>query len=196
MNHCLVAKLLLVVLCASTTTVQGQVRTHIDVLVSQLYQNPWRGAEIIGESPTLWDFGLTEPMRKLLEVGNPSESFLIEKIGDPAVTDQVIFLLGGVGDETVILPIISAMVGEKDLHRTSNSKRVNRAANLALTNITVADVIWHHGGGVVIERCQGRQKECWQAWWKQNGSTFSISTIKQSRRYSNYPNYGIYRNRQ
>ena len=196
MNYRLVVIFVLAVVCALTTSVHGQVKTHIDDLVSKLYQNPWSGAGLIGESPTIWGFNLTEPMREILDVGKPAQPFLLEKISDSAVTDQVIFLLGGVGDEMAIEPIINAMVGENDLHKTPNSKRINRAANLALTNITVADVIWHHGGGVVVERCQGRQKECWQKWWKWNRFNFSVSTIKQSRGYSNYPNYGIHRNKQ
>jgi hypothetical protein len=186
----------LMVLVAWVPYLPAQEQTNdLDKLISQLYQKPWIGAEIIGESPTMWDFGLTDPMRKILNIGNPAEDALLDRIGDAAITDQVIFLLGGVSDETVIEPIIGAMVG-KDLERTAKGKRINRAANLALTNITVADVIWHHGGGVVVERCQGHQKECWQEWWKRNRATFSINTIKQSRHYSNYPNYGIYRNKE
>jgi hypothetical protein len=56
----------------------------------------------------------------------------------------------------------------------------------------VADVIWHHGGGIVIERCPANPRECWSKWWKKNKSTFSVKGITQSRGYSNYPNYGIY----
>lgn len=75
------------------------------------------------------------------------------------------------------------------------STRVLTAGNLALTNLTVADVIWHYGGGVVIDRCPDNPADCWDHWWDQNQATFSVRGVKASRRYGNYPNYGIYRDR-
>lgn len=169
--------------------------TEIRVLVTQLYQNPWRGAEIIGESPTEWDFGLTEPIKKILKIGGPAQNILLEYINNPDIKDQIIFLLGGVGDEKSVEPIIKAMIPKSKMNTARNAEKINRAANLALTNITVADVIWHHGGGIVIERCRDNAKECWENWWKQNKKSFTVKGIKQSRNYSNYPGYGIYGNR-
>lgn len=174
---------------------QGHGNTDIEDLVSQLYKAPWSGAELIGESPTVWDFQLTEPMRKILEIGSLAKNPLLVRIGQHEVTDQVIFLLGGVGDETVIEPIINAMISRSVLEHHDKGWQINRAANLALTNITAADVIWHHGGGIVVERCRDKPKECWLAWWKRNRNSFTISAVNQNRCYSNYPNYGIYRNR-
>lgn len=171
---------------------QNRSDSDLDNLVSLLHRTPWRGAEIVGESPTQWDFGLTEPMKRILEIGRPAQGILLKNV-DSGIKDQVIFLLGGVGDELVVEPIIGAMIKRGSLS-SSEARRTNRAANLALTNITVADVIWHHGGGVVVERCRDDARECWVDWWKRNKWTFSVSSIKQSRRYSNYPNYGIYRN--
>lgn len=164
------------------------------ILVSRLYQNPWDGAVLIA-SPTLWDFNLTEPMREILEFGKPAQNVLLENINDARIKDQIIFLLGGVGDEKAVEPIIKAMIPKAESATNPDSKKINRSANLALTNITVADVIWHHGGGIVVEKCTGDPKKCWEKWWKKNKSTFSVVKITQSRRYSNYPNYGIYRNK-
>ncbi len=168
--------------------------SQIKAIISQLYQNHWFGAEIIGESPTQWEFGLTEPMKKILEIGNPAQKVLLENINEENIKDQVIFLLGGVGDEKAVEPIITAMIPKSELNKNLFAKKINRSANLALTNITVADVIWHHGGGIVVERCQENAKECWKNWWKQNKKSFTVKGITQSRRYSNYPNYGIYGN--
>ena len=185
-------------LAAFSLTLAAQEKTaatKIKNLIAQLSQNPWHGAEITGESPTIWDFALTEPMKKILAIGNPSQNSLLENINDPLIKDQVIFLLGGVGDEKIIEPIISAMIPKSKLGKMQNAKKINRSANLALTNITVADVIWHHGGGIVIERCPNNSRECWENWWKENKKLFNPKTITQSRRYSNYPNYGIYKNK-
>ena len=169
--------------------------TKTRVLISQLYQNHWRGAKIIGESPTQWDFSLTEPMKKILEVGKSAQGVLLENINNQDIKDQIIFLLGGVGDEKSVEPIINAMISKSKTDITRDAKKINRAANLALTNITVADVIWHYGGGIVIERCRDNAKECWEKWWKQNKQSFTVKEIKQSRNYSNYPGYGIYGNK-
>ncbi len=175
--------------------VQAQINDrNIEELISELYSNPWPGAEIVGESPTEWEFQLTEPMRNLLSIGPSAQNALLDNIRNQQIKDQVIFILGGIGNEAVIEPIINAMVAKDDIKVVPNAYRINRAANLALTNITVADVIWHHGGGIVMENCQEDQKTCWANWWKKNKNSFSIAEIKQSRRYSNYPNYGIYRN--
>lgn len=165
--------------------------TEIKTLISQLYQTPWSGAEIVA-SPMEWDFGLTEPMTRILEIGQPAQDALLEKVGDPAIKAQVIFLLGGVGDEKSIAPIIDAMISAADYSKTPEAEKINQSANLALTNITVADVIWHHGGGIAVTKCPRTEKECWAKWWKVNKKTFTVKGITQSRRYSNYPGYGIY----
>ena len=132
-------------------------------------------------------------MQKILNIGTPSQNALLEKLDDAAIKAQVIILLGGVGDERAVGPIIDAMVARRDVASTPDAVKINLAANLALTNITVADVIWHHGGGIEIRRCPDNPKECWAAWWKKNRAAFSVKGITQSRRYTNYPNYGIYR---
>jgi hypothetical protein len=170
-------------------------KVQIRALISRLYQNPWSGAEIIGESPTQWDFGLTEPMTEILEIGAAAQPELLKEINNPQIKDQIIFLLGGVGDEKAVEPIIETMIPASKLNDTPDAEKINRSANLALTNITVADVIWHHGGGIVVEKCRSQARECWAKWWKRNKKSFTVKGITQSRNYSNYPNYGIYRGR-
>jgi hypothetical protein len=85
------------------------------------------------------------------------------------------------------------MIAKKDLKSTPDSEKINLAANIALTNITVADVIWHYGGGVVRIDPPGDSKERWKKWWKKNEGSFAVKSITRSRNYSNYPNYGIYK---
>jgi hypothetical protein len=101
-------------------------------------------------------------------------------------------LLGGVGDERVVDSIIDSMPIVAETYWSPDAKRINRIANIALTNITVSEVIWHHGGGLPYERCTDDPKFCWQAWWEQNKDTFRVSLETLDRRYSNYPNFGIY----
>ncbi len=132
-------------------------------------------------------------MRRILEIGSPAQEALIENIKDTLIKDQIIILLGGVGDERSIGPIVNAMIGKKDLKSTPHSEQINLAANIALTNITVADVIWHHGGGIVQIDPPEDSKERWMKWWNKNKGNFAVKSITDSRNYSNYPNYGIYK---
>ena len=161
-------------------------------LLAQLRTTEWRGPQAVA-SPLAWDFGFNEPMQKILDVGAPAQDALIEALKDPALRDKAIILLGGVGDERAVGPIIAAMVDKKGLKRTPNAARINLAADIALTNITVADVIWHYGGGVVSTAPPPDSKARWAKWWKKNRGSFTVRGITRDRRYSNYPNYGIYR---
>jgi hypothetical protein len=189
--------ILIAILLAASMSVHLQEQqtskdTEIRALIAELYTHSWLGAEN-SCSPTCWNFNFTEPMLKILEEGSSAQALLLEKINDPQIKDQVIILLGGVGDERAIAPIIRAMVVKNKIAITPNAERINLTANLALTNITAADVIRHHGGGIEVRRCPKNPKECWVEWWKKNEATFAAKGIKQSRRYSNYPDYGIYK---
>ena len=161
-------------------------------LICGLRTQRWEGpyAAMI---PLQWDLRLTEPMRRILEIGSPAQEALIENIRDPLIKDQIIILLGGVGNERSVGPIIDAMIGKKDLKSTHNSEQINLAANIALTNITVADVIWHYGGGIVQIDPPEDSKGRWMKWWKKNEGNFAVKSITHSRNYSNYPNYGIHK---
>jgi len=161
-------------------------------LIRSLHTEPWPGAINI-TSPIRWMFRFTAPMQAVLDLGPDARDSLIRALADEEIRDQAIILLGGVGDERAIPLIIEAMKSAASDPTLDRRRRTLLAGNLALTNITVADVIWHHGGGITIPRCPDHPAACWAAWWEQNASTFRLSDIKQSRRYSNYPNYGIYR---
>jgi hypothetical protein len=184
--------MLALILFAFPQEQQRSKASDLQVLLAELYTHPWPGAEN-GCSPMCWNYQFTPPMLKILKLGPPAQGTLLEKLNDPATKDQVIILLGGLGDEQAVGPIIKAMVAKEHRAVTPNAERINLAANLALTNITVADVIWHHGGGIEVRRCAENSKECWVKWWEKNKATFTVKGIKQSRRYSNYPNYGIYK---
>lgn len=160
-------------------------------LISELCTHPWAGAKN-SCSPTCRDFQFTQPIQKILEIGSTAQDALIENLDNENIKDQIIILLGGVGDERAVAPIIKAMIPKNSIKKTLNAERINLSANLALTNITVSEVIWHHGGGIEVRRCPNYPKECWQEWWKKNKSTFTVKGITQSRNYSNYPGYGIY----
>jgi hypothetical protein len=127
------------------------------------------------------------------QIGAPTQKQLLENLFDTDIPDQIIILLGGVGDERAVEPIIRVMKRIQDAPQTDRRSRTLLAGKLALTNITVAEVSWGHGGEIPFENCPKDPAGCWSSWWEENKSSFRVRDIKTSRRYSNYPNYGIYR---
>jgi hypothetical protein len=165
---------------------------RITQLIAALHQQPWQGA-INGCTPTCWFFHFTDPMKGLLKIGAPAQKQILENLFDPDIADQIVILLGGVGDEQAVEPIIQVMKRVQDEPPTDRRRRTLTAGKLALTNITVADTNWHHGGGITIDACPNDPGGCWSSWWQKNKGSFRVRDIKTSRHYSNYPNYGIYR---
>ena len=163
---------------------------ELRALIDQLRSDRWTEPQNMG-NPTLWLFHFTAPMIQILQAGPAAQDVLLQYVSDPQIKDHIIILLGGIGDEKAVAPIIDAMATPAMAHQSAYDRRVNLAANLALTNISVGDVIWHHGGGITIDRCPDDPKSCWFAWWTEHGPTFDVSHTV-SRRYVNYPNYGIY----
>jgi hypothetical protein len=171
---------------ASSEMHESQIRG----LIEQLRYDQWAEPKNIA-NPTTWVFNFTPPMFQILQAGPAAQTLLLRYLDDPKIKDQVIILLGGLGDEKAVLPIIQAMAHRNEASANGFARRVNLAANLALTNITVGDVIWHHGGGITMDACPDDPKTCWYAWWIQHRDSFDISKTV-SRNYSNYPSYGIY----
>jgi hypothetical protein len=164
--------------------------SQIRGLIEQLKRDQWAAPENIA-NPTTWVFHFTPPMLQILQAGPAAQDVLLRYLDDPNIKDQIIILLGGLGDGKAVLPIIHAMANQNEAGTNSYARKVNLAANLALTNITVGDVIWRHGGGITMDACPDDPKSCWYTWWIQHRYGFDISK-SVSRNYSNYPSYGIY----
>jgi hypothetical protein len=171
---------------AASEADEGQIRSSIDELRSNNWAQPQNMA-----NPTAWHFHPTSPMIRILQAGPSAEEDLLQNLNDPQIKDQIIFLLGGVGDARAVKPIIDAMADPDEAHGSEYARKVNLAANLALTNLTVGAVIWHHGGGVTVDLCPDNPKSCWTAWWAENAATFDVAHTV-SRSYVNYTGYGIY----
>jgi hypothetical protein len=114
-------------------------KNRIRELIEELRSNQWT-QPVNTSNPTLWDFHFTPPMIQILQTGPAAQDVLLEYISDPQIKDQIIFLLGGVGDGNAVEPIIEAMATPIDAQGNAYGRKVNLAANLALTNITVGDV--------------------------------------------------------
>ncbi len=178
---------------AVDSIVQSQLtQEEIRALIEHLKFQQWTGPENY-TNPSHWIFNFTDPMLRILQAGPAAQDSLLQYLGESDIKDQIIILLGGVGDEKAVEAIIRAMPDAEETRSGAGAKRINLVANLALTNITVSDVIWHHGGGISIDACPEAPKSCWYAWWIRNRDNFRASTSTTNRNYSNYPNYGIYR---
>lgn len=163
---------------------------QIEDLVGRLRGNEW--IEPVNESnPTSWSFHFTPPMLQILQAGSAAQDILLKYLDDPEMKDQIIILLGGIGNQRAVEPIIHAMVCRDEARESRYARKINLAADLALTNITAADVIWHHGGGITRDACPDDPKSCWYSWWLSHRDAFDIAKTP-SRNYSNYPSYGIY----
>lgn len=165
-------------------------KAAIEALVSQLKAVPWRGPENHC-TPLCWNFAFTDPMIQILQAGTGAQPILLDHIGDQDIQDQIVMLLGGIGDERAIWPIIETLMDGSQATLDAKFKRLNLIGNLALTNLTVSEVIWHHGGGITIDACPTTVRSCWSKWWLERKDSFKVG-IGGDRNYTNYPNYGIY----
>jgi hypothetical protein len=162
----------------------------IEELVRELKVLPWRGPENHC-SPMCWNFAFTDPMVEILQAGRSAQDVLLRHVSDQSIQDQVVMLLGGIGDENAIWPIIETLTDGNDATSDPRSKRLNLVGDLALTNLTVGEVIWHHGGGISPNQCPDSPKSCWSKWWLARKDSFNVG-VGGDRLYTNYPNYGIY----
>jgi hypothetical protein len=164
-------------------------------LTDQLREHTWAGIQLIGMSPANWAVHLTRPMKEILKYGSGAQSILLERLSEPRIKDQVIFLLGGVGDERAVGPIIDTMIDSREANDISNATEINFCASFALTNITAAEVVWPHSGGNLILQCPLRESQrCWQEWWSKHRATFKAAAVSlEERDQPFYPSYGIYR---
>jgi hypothetical protein len=162
----------------------------IEGLVAQLKVVPWRGPENHC-TPMCWDFALTDPMIEILQSGRGAQGILLARLNNQSIQDQIVMLLGGLGDEKSIWPIIETLRDGSEATIDPQAKRLNLIGNLALTNLTVSEVIWHHGGGISLDRCPDMPRSCWSKWWFDRKNSFKVD-VGGDRLYSNYPNYGIY----
>ena len=163
---------------------------QLKMFIEQLRTDGWGTPRNVA-NPTYWEFDFTGPMKQIIQAGPAAESVLLRYLNHPQINDHIVILLGAIGDEKAIEPIIRIMPTKGE--SSERAKKLRLVANLALTNITVNDVNRHHGGGIMVNHCPEDPRACWDTWWSKNENSFSVSSA-YSRNYSNYPDYGIYEN--
>src|ERR1051325_8426901 len=80
-------------------------REEVRGLIKELHAQPWPGVYAVA-IPLQWDLSLTAPMQRILEVGPAAQDALIENLSDAAIKDQVIILLGGIGNHRGLGPTL------------------------------------------------------------------------------------------
>lgn len=132
-------------------------------------------------------------MKEILKIGNPAQSTLLKNLSNPKFNNEIIILLGGVGDEAAVKPLIDKFVEDGDFRPSMDRKDIfrNISIKVALTNITAADLAAPTAIGTFYgERCP--TKACWGKWWEENKATFSVKNLGAKRDQFFVPNYGIY----
>jgi hypothetical protein len=109
---------------ASSEMPESQIRG----LVEQLRYDQWAEPKNIA-NPTTWVFNFTPPMLQILQAGPAAQDVLLRYLDDPKIKDQVIILLGGLGDGKAVFPIIQAMADRNEARANGYARKVNLAAN-------------------------------------------------------------------
>jgi hypothetical protein len=158
----------------------------VDELVGRLKFFPWRGEPGQQCNRGCWnDFAFTDAMVEILQAGRMAQGALLRHLDDPSIQDQIVMLLGGVGDENVVEPIIEMLADGDDSELDERSRRLNLVGDVALMNLTVDEVL---GWG---SPCPNTLRTCWSKWWTGHKDRFKEDRIG-FRNTSTYPNYGMY----
>lgn len=159
---------------------------EIEATVKQLKAFPWHGQPMEECNRGCWnDFAFTDAMIEILQAGRAAQSALLRHLSDESIEDQIVMLLGGVGDENAIQPIVETLTDGDDAVLDEKSKRLNMVGRAALRNLTVV------GAGSCEFLNHNTPRTCWSKWWLDHKNTFKEDVLG-FRRISEYPNYGIY----
>src|SRR5258708_14458417 len=101
--------------------------SEIRKLIEQLRGDGWSTPQNMG-NPTNWQFNFTEPMLRILQAGPLAQQILLQYLNDQQIKDQIIILLGGVGNERSVEPIIRTMAEKGE--NQDNESRLNLISNL------------------------------------------------------------------
>ena len=105
----------------------------IEELVKQLKVVPWRDPENYCRS-LCWNFAFTDPMVQILQAGSGAQGILLDHVNDQGIQDQIVMLLGGVGDEKAIWPIIQTLTDGDDGKRQSRKHKLDERGILLTTD--------------------------------------------------------------
>ena len=125
------------------------------------------GGEIIDFSP---------PMMSLIRLGDRSRTMLHGRINDAQIQNEVVLILGAIGDATTVPLLIEAY--PYDDVRPPDSDRARWKAHMcftfALTYLTSEPIGRSRQGADY----NPQNKRLWQEWWRENQATFIVRIEK------------------
>jgi Type II secretion system (T2SS), protein E, N-terminal domain len=141
----------------------------VDGVIAELYQPAnridWHGQGLIpgGE---LIEF--TPPMKKLIILGPAAREPLHRLLDDGRVQDEVVLVLGAIGDETTVPLLINRYPQRLSQHDQCQKKMV--CFSFALSYLTGQEIDRDRSGTTQSEDNAG----LWRAWWAKAGPTFRL----------------------
>jgi HEAT repeat protein len=160
--------------------VAGVTEKDIDGLIKQLYEPAgkvvWNGSCV---SPGGEGFNLTLPVMKLIYLGEKARPAVQKRLNDPAIQNEVVLILGAIGDKSSISALIDAY---PEIDRRSKTPLYDNHPlhskivffTYALTYLT-GEPIGRSSDGA---DCHPNNKRLWKEWWRLAEQDFRVTADK------------------
>lgn len=116
------------------------------------------------------------PMKDLIRMGERARATLHEQISDQQIQNEVVLVLGAIGDATTVPLLIEAYPeGEVKNEGSADSQRMKTICfTFALTYLTGEPIGRSRWGA---DR-NPKNRKLWQEWWRQNHASFVVPAEK------------------
>jgi hypothetical protein len=116
------------------------------------------------------------PMKELIGMGSRGREMLHERLSDLETQNEVVLILGAIGDETTVPLLIEAYpqdeIGE---HKRDNPKWMRTICfTFALTYLTAQPIGRSRWGA----DCNPCNRDLWQTWWQENRAKVTIPAVR------------------
>jgi hypothetical protein len=115
-------------------------------------------------------------MKELIRLGDRARPSLHQRLREQAIQNEVVLVLGAVGDRTTI-PLLIEAYPEEGLHRVGHGEpRWMKVVcfTFALTYLTGQTI----GRSRCGADCDPANRALWQQWWREQGETFVVPAEK------------------
>jgi hypothetical protein len=135
------------------------------------------GGELLAFSP---------PMKELIRLGDRARPALNRCLGDEAIQNEVVLVLGAIGDRETVRLLIEAYPAEDVRDLARDDPRWVRAMcfSFALPYLTGQQIGRDRGGADF----DPQNRALWRQWWEEHGGAFSVPAAKPNASWvPNYP---------
>jgi hypothetical protein len=170
---------------------KGLTENDVPGLIEQLYkpENTVRfyGTVIPGGEMLYF----SEPMEKLIILGEKARQPLVNRLGDQRIRNEVALILGAIGDEATVPALIAVYPGI-DAQAEKNAGKVKYEENLRIICMTFS-LTYLTGQPIGRSRygadCNPENQKRWKEWWESEKATFKVPIIKPNHTW--VPSYPI-----